>query len=201
MVPNALWVNGPLGMACTCYWECGGSRLCGALSLRVCWGAWLWLWLWLWLVVMLVPAGGARSLLYALQAGTHSPEALSPGGHVPGLQVEALRHHRHFLPPPPRAQPCRGVRHQGTPGAASLRALPKDEMSHRLRPPQPLCGLRPHVHPIYRGSRDTFCPYCGAPLCAGPCGERVRRLRARRCGADASGLVCSASQIRSSRRL
>eukprot|EP00475_Leptophrys_vorax_P043745 TRINITY_DN8517_c0_g1_i1.p1 TRINITY_DN8517_c0_g1~~TRINITY_DN8517_c0_g1_i1.p1 ORF type:complete len:167 (+),score=19.92 TRINITY_DN8517_c0_g1_i1:84-584(+) len=73
---------------------------------------------------------------------------------------------------------------------------PRDEAQLNYDPRNPFVVCGATYVPIYRGSRDSFCPYCGArfvPECAGSicavCDLAV-------VGADASGLVCSMSQIR-----
>lgn len=74
---------------------------------------------------------------------------------------------------------------------------PKDELQINYDPRNPFVVCAHTFTPIYRGSRDTFCPYCGARFVLDRAGSVCDVCELAVVGADASGLVCSASQIRS----
>lgn len=73
---------------------------------------------------------------------------------------------------------------------------PKDDFSLNYDPRNPFVVCGSTFTPIYRGSRDISCPYCGARFVPETAGSICSICELATVGADASGLVCSTSQIR-----
>ncbi|PHT76232.1 Coatomer subunit alpha-3 [Capsicum annuum] len=68
------------------------------------------------------------------------------------------------------------------------------ELNYDFRNPFTVCGAT--YVPIYRGQRDVTCPYCGTHFVLSQQGQLCTVCDLAVVGADASGLLCSASQIR-----
>ncbi|CAN0878256.1 Coatomer subunit alpha-1 [Linum grandiflorum] len=67
-------------------------------------------------------------------------------------------------------------------------------LKYDFRNPFVVCGAS--YVPIYRGQKDVSCPYCSAKFVAGEEGRICGVCDLAVVGGDASGLVCSSSQIR-----
>eukprot|EP00262_Sarcandra_glabra_P020952 TRINITY_DN854_c0_g2_i1.p1 TRINITY_DN854_c0_g2~~TRINITY_DN854_c0_g2_i1.p1 ORF type:complete len:1231 (-),score=237.04 TRINITY_DN854_c0_g2_i1:419-4111(-) len=68
------------------------------------------------------------------------------------------------------------------------------QLNYDFRNPFVVCGAT-HV-PIYRGQKDVSCPYCGARFVPAIEGQLCAVCNLAVVGSDASGLLCSPSQIR-----
>ncbi|KAL6527457.1 hypothetical protein OROGR_016547 [Orobanche gracilis] len=68
------------------------------------------------------------------------------------------------------------------------------ELNYDFRNPFVVCGAT--YVPIYRGQKDVSCPYCGTHFVPSMHGELCTVCDLAAIGADASGLLCSPSQIR-----
>ncbi|KAL8459082.1 hypothetical protein ACS0TY_036527 [Phlomoides rotata] len=68
------------------------------------------------------------------------------------------------------------------------------ELNYDFRNPFVVCGAT--YVPIYRGQRDVSCPYCGTHFVPEQQGQVCSVCDLATVGADASGLLCSPSQIR-----
>ncbi|KAL6504720.1 hypothetical protein OROHE_023478 [Orobanche hederae] len=68
------------------------------------------------------------------------------------------------------------------------------ELNYDFRNPFVVCGAT--YVPIYRGQKDVSCPYCGTHFVPSLQGELCTVCDLAAVGADASGLLCSPSQIR-----
>ncbi|KAA0033783.1 hypothetical protein IC582_001549 [Cucumis melo] len=68
------------------------------------------------------------------------------------------------------------------------------KLNYDFRNPFVICGAT-HV-PIYRGQKDVSCPYCSARFVPSQEGQLCTVCDLAAVGADASGLLCSPSQIR-----
>ncbi|KAI8024755.1 Coatomer subunit alpha-1 [Camellia lanceoleosa] len=68
------------------------------------------------------------------------------------------------------------------------------QLNYDFRNPFVVCGAT-HV-PIYRGQKDVSCPYCSARFVPSQEGQLCTVCDLAVVGADASGLLCSPSQIR-----
>lgn len=68
------------------------------------------------------------------------------------------------------------------------------KLSYDFRNPFVICGAT-HV-PIYRGQKDVSCPYCSTRFVPSQEGQLCTVCDLAAVGADASGLLCSPSQIR-----
>ncbi|KAJ8423116.1 hypothetical protein Cgig2_027330 [Carnegiea gigantea] len=68
------------------------------------------------------------------------------------------------------------------------------ELSYDFRNPFVVCGAT--YVPIYRGQKDVSCPYCSARYLPSQEGQICNVCELTVIGADASGLLCSPSQIR-----
>ncbi|KAL3634312.1 hypothetical protein CASFOL_021366 [Castilleja foliolosa] len=68
------------------------------------------------------------------------------------------------------------------------------ELNYDFRNPFVVCGAT--YTPIYRGQKDVTCPYCGAHFVPAQQGQVCTVCDLAAIGADASGLLCSPSQIR-----
>eukprot|EP00850_Spirogloea_muscicola_P013255 SM000089S23811 [mRNA] locus=s89:157950:162915:- [translate_table: standard] len=73
---------------------------------------------------------------------------------------------------------------------------PKDEQQLNYDPRNPFVVCGATFTPIYRGSRDVSCPYCTARFVPQTAGELCTVCDLTTVGADASGLLCSTTQIR-----
>ncbi|KAJ1693805.1 hypothetical protein LUZ63_010503 [Rhynchospora breviuscula] len=70
------------------------------------------------------------------------------------------------------------------------------ELNFDFRNPFVVCGAT--FVPIYRGQKDVSCPYCGARFVPAVEGQICNICELAVVGADASGLLCSPTQLRSS---
>ncbi|PKA59576.1 Coatomer subunit alpha-3 [Apostasia shenzhenica] len=68
------------------------------------------------------------------------------------------------------------------------------ELNYDYRNPFVVCGAS--FVPIYRGQKDVSCPYCGARFVPAFQGQFCNVCEIAVVGADASGLLCSPTQIR-----
>lgn len=68
------------------------------------------------------------------------------------------------------------------------------QLNYDFRNPFVVCGAT--YVPIYRGQKDVSCPYCGARFVPNIAGQLCTVCELAVVGADASGLLCSPSQIR-----
>ena len=68
------------------------------------------------------------------------------------------------------------------------------QLNYDFRNPFVVCGAT--YVPIYRGQRDVSCPYCGSRFVPSHEGQLCTVCDLAVVGADASGLLCSPSQIR-----
>lgn len=68
------------------------------------------------------------------------------------------------------------------------------ELNYDFRNPFVVCGAT--YVPIYRGQKDVSCPYCSARYVPSQEGQICNVCELTVIGADASGLLCSPSQIR-----
>ncbi|CAI0474600.1 unnamed protein product [Linum tenue] len=68
------------------------------------------------------------------------------------------------------------------------------QLSYDFRNPFVVCGAT--YVPIYRGQKDVSCPYCSARFVPDQEGQICAVCGLAVVGADASGLICSSSQIR-----
>lgn len=68
------------------------------------------------------------------------------------------------------------------------------ELNYDFRNPFVICGAT--YVPIYRGQKDVSCPYCGSRFVPSQEGQLCAVCDLAVVGADASGLLCSPSQIR-----
>ncbi|GFP95169.1 coatomer subunit alpha-1 [Phtheirospermum japonicum] len=68
------------------------------------------------------------------------------------------------------------------------------QLNYDFRNPFVVCGAT--YVPIYRGQKDVACPYCGTHFVLAQQGETCAVCDLAVVGSDASGLLCSPSQIR-----
>ncbi|KAL6493066.1 hypothetical protein OROGR_032825 [Orobanche gracilis] len=68
------------------------------------------------------------------------------------------------------------------------------QLNYDYRNPFVVCGAT--YVPIYRGQKDVMCPYCGTHFVVSQQGEMCAVCNLSVIGSDASGLLCSPSQIR-----
>ncbi|KAL6511818.1 hypothetical protein OROGR_021415 [Orobanche gracilis] len=68
------------------------------------------------------------------------------------------------------------------------------QLNYDFRNPFVVCGAT--YVPIYRGQKDLTCPYCGTHFVVSQQGEMCAVCNLSVIGSDASGLMCSPSQIR-----
>jgi coatomer subunit alpha len=68
------------------------------------------------------------------------------------------------------------------------------ELNYDFRNPFVVCGAT--FVPIYRGQKDVSCPYCGARFVPAIEGQICNICELAVVGADASGLLCSPTQVR-----
>ncbi|KAJ3697227.1 hypothetical protein LUZ61_000932 [Rhynchospora tenuis] len=68
------------------------------------------------------------------------------------------------------------------------------ELNYDFRNPFVVCGAT--FVPIYRGQKDVSCPYCGARFVPAVEGQVCNICELAVVGADASGLLCSPTQVR-----
>jgi len=73
---------------------------------------------------------------------------------------------------------------------------PKDEMQLNYDPRNPFVVCAATHTPIYRGSKDTSCPYCRARFVPETANSICPVCDLAMVGVDASGLLCSSSQMR-----
>lgn len=73
---------------------------------------------------------------------------------------------------------------------------PRDEMKLNYDPRNPFVVCGATYTPIYRGSRDVSCPYCKARFVPETATKLCPVCDLAVVGADASGLLCSPSQMR-----
>uniref|UniRef100_A0A0D3BJH5 Uncharacterized protein n=1 Tax=Brassica oleracea var. oleracea TaxID=109376 RepID=A0A0D3BJH5_BRAOL len=78
--------------------------------------------------------------------------------------------------------------------AAERNMTDATELNYDFRNPFVICGLT--YVPIYRGQKDVSCPYCTARFVPNQEGNICGVCDLAVIGADASGLVCSPSQVR-----
>ncbi|KAJ8446344.1 hypothetical protein Cgig2_005875 [Carnegiea gigantea] len=78
--------------------------------------------------------------------------------------------------------------------AAERNMKDSTELNYDFRNPFVVCGAT--YVPIYRGQKDVSCPYCTARFVPSQEGQICSVCDLAVIGADASGLVCSPSQIR-----
>ncbi|KAK4387487.1 Coatomer subunit alpha-1 [Sesamum angolense] len=68
------------------------------------------------------------------------------------------------------------------------------QLNYDFRNPFVVCGAT--YVPIYRGQKDITCPYCSTHFVPSQQGQLCTVCELAGVGADASGLLCSPSQIR-----
>ncbi|KAJ7564293.1 hypothetical protein O6H91_02G011500 [Diphasiastrum complanatum] len=73
---------------------------------------------------------------------------------------------------------------------------PRDELRVNYDPRNPFVVCGATFTPIYRGSKDCACPYCSARFLPEIAGKLCSICDLAAVGADASGLLCSPTQIR-----
>ncbi|KAJ4756231.1 Coatomer subunit alpha [Rhynchospora pubera] len=73
-------------------------------------------------------------------------------------------------------------------------AADETELNYDFRNPFVVCGAT--FVPIYRGQKDVSCPYCGARFVLAVEGQVCNICELAVVGADASGLLCSPTQVR-----
>jgi coatomer protein complex subunit alpha (xenin) len=73
-------------------------------------------------------------------------------------------------------------------------AADENELNYDFRNPFVVCGAT--FVPIYRGQKDVSCPYCGARFVPTVEGQICNICELAVVGADASGLLCSPTQVR-----
>ncbi|KAL9687190.1 hypothetical protein QQ045_031588 [Rhodiola kirilowii] len=78
--------------------------------------------------------------------------------------------------------------------AAEKNMTDTTELNYDFRNPFVICGAT--YVPIYRGQKDTSCSYCSARFVPSQEGQICSVCQIAVVGADASGLLCSPSQIR-----
>jgi len=78
--------------------------------------------------------------------------------------------------------------------AAERNMTDSAQLNYDFRNPFVICGAT--YVPIYRGQKDVSCPYCSSRFVPSQEGELCTVCDLAVVGADASGLLCSASQIR-----
>ncbi|XP_057533840.1 coatomer subunit alpha-2-like [Amaranthus tricolor] len=78
--------------------------------------------------------------------------------------------------------------------AAERNTKDSTELNYDFRNPFVVCGAT--YVPIYRGQKDVTCPYCSSHFVPAQEGHICSVCDLAVIGADASGLVCSATQIR-----
>eukprot|EP00897_Mesotaenium_endlicherianum_P007973 jgi/Mesen1/7203/ME000371S06296 len=72
----------------------------------------------------------------------------------------------------------------------------KDELQLNYDPRNPFVVCGATLTPIYRGSKEVSCPYCAAKFVPETAGSLCSVCDLATVGADASGLLCSSSQVR-----
>ncbi|VVB12491.1 unnamed protein product [Arabis nemorensis] len=78
--------------------------------------------------------------------------------------------------------------------AAERNMTDETNLNYDFRNPFVTCGAT--YVPIYRGQKDVSCPYCTARFVPGQEGNICTVCDLAVIGADASGLLCSPSQVR-----
>jgi coatomer protein complex subunit alpha (xenin) len=78
--------------------------------------------------------------------------------------------------------------------AAERNMTDATELNYDFRNPFVICGAT--YVPIYRGQKDVSCPYCTSRFVPTQEGQLCTVCELSVVGADASGLLCSPSQIR-----
>ncbi|KAL3505347.1 hypothetical protein ACH5RR_035188 [Cinchona calisaya] len=78
--------------------------------------------------------------------------------------------------------------------AAERNMKDSSELNYDFRNPFVICGAT--YVPIYRGQKDVICPYCSAHFVPSQQGQLCPVCDLAVVGADASGLLCSPSQMR-----
>lgn len=73
---------------------------------------------------------------------------------------------------------------------------PKDEVQLNYDPRNPFVVCGSTLTPIYRNSREVVCPYCAASFVPETAGKLCPVCDLATIGADATGLLCSQSQVR-----
>ncbi|GJN30203.1 hypothetical protein PR202_gb18492 [Eleusine coracana subsp. coracana] len=68
------------------------------------------------------------------------------------------------------------------------------QLNYDFRNPFVVCGAT--YVPIYRGQKDISCPYCGSRFVPSIEGQLCTICEIATVGADASGLLCSPTQLR-----
>ncbi|CAH8358219.1 unnamed protein product [Eruca vesicaria subsp. sativa] len=83
--------------------------------------------------------------------------------------------------------------------AAERNMTDATELNYDFGNPFVICGSTYTYVPIYRGQKDVSCPYCTARFVPSQEGNICSVCELAVIGADASGLVCSPSQVRLSK--
>ncbi|KAK4284774.1 hypothetical protein QN277_001557 [Acacia crassicarpa] len=78
--------------------------------------------------------------------------------------------------------------------AAEKNMTDATQLNYDFRNPFVICGAT--YVPIYRGQKDVSCPYCGSRFVPSQEGQLCTVCDLAAVGADASGLLCSPSQVR-----
>ncbi|KAI6677658.1 hypothetical protein NL676_038454 [Syzygium grande] len=78
--------------------------------------------------------------------------------------------------------------------AAERNMIDTSELNYDFRNPFVVCGAT--YVPIYRGQKDVSCPYCSSRFVPSQEGQLCTVCDVALVGADASGLLCSPSQVR-----
>jgi coatomer protein complex subunit alpha (xenin) len=79
---------------------------------------------------------------------------------------------------------------------AACEKNPQDEARLNYDPRNPFIVCGATFTPIYRGSKDVICPYCGSHFVPETKGSICPVCELAEVGADASGLLCSSVQVR-----
>jgi coatomer protein complex subunit alpha (xenin) len=79
---------------------------------------------------------------------------------------------------------------------ATCERTPKDEVALAYDARNPFVTCAATMTPLYRGHKDAACPYCGAKHVPEHAGRICAICDLGKVGAEASGLLCSASQVR-----
>ena len=79
---------------------------------------------------------------------------------------------------------------------AACEKVPGDELQLNYDPRNPFVTCGATLTPIYRGSKEVQCPYCAARFVPDAAGSLCAVCDLAIVAAAASGLLCSASQVR-----
>ncbi|XP_044509861.1 coatomer subunit alpha-2-like [Mangifera indica] len=77
---------------------------------------------------------------------------------------------------------------------ASEKKTDANQLNYDFRNPFVVCGAT--YEPIYEGQKDVSCPYCSSKFVPSQKGQLCSVCELAEIGSDASGLLCSSSQIR-----